>query len=211
MNILTPRKQRLVLVGNGMAGMRTVEEILARAPGRFEITVFGAEPHVNYNRIMLSPVLAGEKAFDEIVINDRAWYDANDIELIAGERIVAVDRAARQVQGAHGTVRPYDLLLLATGSNPFVIPVPGVTLPGVVTFRDMADVDAMLAAAKTHRHAVVIGGGLLGLEAANGLLKRVRVFWLAVILRSRGLRLECCPGCALRSSDFCSLGACQPG
>jgi nitrite reductase (NADH) large subunit len=169
MNMLTPAKQRLILVGNGMAGMRTVEEILARAPGRFEITVFGAEPHVNYNRIMLSPVLAGEKCFDEIVINDRAWYDANDIELIAGERIVAVDREARQVHGANGTVRPYDVLLLATGSNPFVIPVPGATLPGVVTFRDMADVDAMLAAAKTHRHAVVIGGGLLGLEAANGL------------------------------------------
>jgi len=169
MNMLTPRKQRLVLVGNGMAGMRTIEEILARAPGQFEITVFGAEPHVNYNRIMLSPVLAGEKSFDEIVINDRAWYDANGIELIAGEKIVTVDREARQVHGANGTVRPYDVLLLATGSNPFVIPVPGVELAGVVTFRDMADVDAMLAASRTHRHAVVIGGGLLGLEAANGL------------------------------------------
>ncbi|HEV2676512.1 MAG TPA: nitrite reductase large subunit NirB [Aliidongia sp.] len=169
MNMLTPRKQRLILVGNGMAGMRTVEEILARAPNRFEITVFGAEPHVNYNRIMLSPVLAGEKCFDDIVINERAWYEANGIELICGEKIVSVDREARQVHGANGTVRPYDVLLLATGSNPFVIPVPGASLPGVVTFRDMADVDAMLAAAKTHRHAVVIGGGLLGLEAANGL------------------------------------------
>ncbi|HLZ65737.1 MAG TPA: nitrite reductase large subunit NirB [Aliidongia sp.] len=169
MNMLTPRKQRLILVGNGMAGMRTVEEILARAPNRFEITVFGAEPHVNYNRIMLSPVLAGEKCFDDIVINDRAWYEANDIELISGEKVIAVDRAARQVHGENGTVRPYDVLLLATGSNPFVIPVPGAALPGVITFRDMADVDAMLAAAKTHRHAVVIGGGLLGLEAANGL------------------------------------------
>ena len=169
MNMLTPRKQRLILVGNGMAGMRTVEEILARAPGRFDITVFGAEPHVNYNRIMLSPVLAGEKRFDEIVINERAWYEANGIELICGEKIVAVDREARQVHGQNGTVRPYDVLLLATGSNPFVIPVPGVDLPGVVTFRDMADVDAMLAASRAHRHAVVIGGGLLGLEAANGL------------------------------------------
>ena len=169
MNMLTPRKQRLILVGNGMAGMRTVEEILARAPDRFEITVFGAEPHVNYNRIMLSPVLAGEKCFDEIVINELAWYEANGIELISGEKIVAVDREARQVHGENGTVRPYDVLLLATGSNPFVIPVPGVDLPGVVTFRDMADVDAMLAASRTHRHAVVIGGGLLGLEAANGL------------------------------------------
>ena len=169
MNMLTPRKQRLILVGNGMAGMRTVEEILARAPDRFEITVFGAEPHVNYNRIMLSPVLAGEKCFDDIVINDRAWYEANDIELVCGEKVIAIDRDARQVHGENGTVRPYDVLLLATGSNPFVIPVPGTALPGVVTFRDMSDVDAMLAAAKTHRHAVVIGGGLLGLEAANGL------------------------------------------
>jgi nitrite reductase (NADH) large subunit len=160
---------RLVLIGNGMAGMRTVEEILARAPGRFAITVFGAEPHVNYDRIMLSPMLAGEKSFDEIVIHDRDWYAARDVELLAGERAVGVDRMARRVRGANGAVRSYDLLIVATGSNPIVIPVSGTGLPGVVTFRDATDVDAMLEAAGRYRNAVVIGGGLLGLEAANGL------------------------------------------
>ena len=158
-----------MLIGNGMAGMRTVEEILARAPGRFAITVFGAEPHVNYDRIMLSPLLAGEKSFDEIVIHDRDWYAARGIELLAGEKAVGIDRMARRVRGASGTVRSYDLLIVATGSNPVVIPLPGADLPGVVTFRDAADVDAMLEAAGRYRNAVVIGGGLLGLEAANGL------------------------------------------
>jgi nitrite reductase (NADH) large subunit len=169
MNMMSPQRLRLVVVGNGMAGMRTVEEILARAPQRFSITVFGAEPHPNYNRIMLSPVLAGEKTFDEIVINSHAWYNENEIELITSERVTAVDREARTVTGANGTVRRYDMLLLATGSDPFIIPVPGRDLPGVITFRDMADVDAMLAAAGRRGRAVVIGGGLLGLEAANGL------------------------------------------
>jgi nitrite reductase (NADH) large subunit len=169
MNMMSPKRLRLVVVGNGMAGMRTVEEILARTPHRFSITVFGAEPHPNYNRIMLSPVLAGEKTFDEIVINSHAWYDDNGIELISNERVTAVDREARTVTGSHGTVRPFDMLLLATGSDPFIIPVPGRDLPGVITFRDMADVDAMLAAAARGGRAVVIGGGLLGLEAANGL------------------------------------------
>ena len=169
MNMMAPARQRLVVIGNGMAGMRTVEEILARTPQRFSITVFGAEPHPNYNRIMLSPLLAKEKTFGEIVINDHAWYEANGIELITGERVVGVDRAARLVEGEHGTARPYDVLLMATGSDPFIIPVPGRDLPGVITFRDVADVEAMLAAAGRGGRAVVIGGGLLGLEAANGL------------------------------------------
>lgn len=171
MNALPPQRLRLVVVGNGMAGMRTVEEILARAPDRFDITVFGAEPHPNYNRIMLSPLLAGEKSFEDIVINSREWYAENGIELIAGEKVVAVDRAGRVVTGALGTARHYDVLLLATGSDPFIIPVPGHGLPGVVTFRDMADVQAMLAACARGGRAVVIGGGLLGLEAANGLAR----------------------------------------
>lgn len=171
--VVSPRL-RLVVVGNGMAGMRTVEEILARAPQRFSITVFGAEPHPNYNRIMLSPVLAREKAFQDIVINDLAWYDRNGIELITGERVWHVDRAERVVQGEYGTSRPYDLLLLATGSNPFILPVVGRDLPGVIGFRDIADVETMLAAAERGGRAVVIGGGLLGLEAANG-LKQARM------------------------------------
>ena len=169
MNMMSPQRLRLVVVGNGMAGMRTVEEILARSPHRFAITVFGAEPHPNYNRIMLSPVLAKEKTFDEIVINGLDWYEQNGIELVTSERVTGVDREARTVTGDRGTVRPYDMLLLATGSDPFIIPVPGKDLPGVITFRDMADVDAMLAAAERGGNAVVIGGGLLGLEAANGL------------------------------------------
>ncbi|HTH98717.1 MAG TPA: nitrite reductase large subunit NirB [Stellaceae bacterium] len=169
MNMIDRPRQRLVLVGNGMAGMRTVEEILARAPGRFRITVFGAEPVANYNRIMLSPLLAGEKSFEDILINDHAWYDDNGVELVAGEKIVEIDRGAKIVKGEHGTRRAYDVLLLATGSNPFILPVPGVDLPGVVTFRDVKDVETMVETSRTHRNAVVIGGGLLGLEAAYGL------------------------------------------
>jgi len=164
-----PRKERLIVVGNGMAGMRTVEELLAKAPDRYDITVFGAEPHPNYNRIMLSPVLAGEKTFDQIVLNSRDWYDANGITLLTGEAVESIDRAARTVTSQAGRKLGYDRLLLATGSMPFIIPVPGSTLPGVVGFRDLADVEAMLEAASKGGRAVVIGGGLLGLEAANGL------------------------------------------
>ncbi len=169
MNMMVPARLRLVVVGNGMAGMRTVEAILARTPHKFSITVFGAEPHPNYNRIMLSPVLAREKTFDEIVINPRDWYEQNGIELITGERVWHVDREERTVQGEHGTTRPYDVLLIATGSNPFILPLVGRDLPGVIGFRDVADVDTMLATAARGGRAVVIGGGLLGLEAANGL------------------------------------------
>ena len=171
MNMIAPRRLRLVLVGNGMAGVRALEEILQRAPGEFSITVFGAEPHGCYNRIMLSPVLAGEKTFEAITTHPRDWYEQNGIELIAGEEVVSIDRDARLVVGTHGTTRPYDALILATGSNPVIIPVPGHTLAGVISFRDIADVDRMLEASRTHKRAVVIGGGLLGLEAANGLAR----------------------------------------
>ncbi len=184
-------RQKLVLVGNGMAGMRTIEELLVLAPDKYDITVFGAEPHGNYNRILLSPVLAGEKDLDQIMINDESWYTERGIVLHAGKEVVAIDRAGRRVIAADGTVESYDRLLLATGSNPFMIPVPGAELPGVVTFRDIRDVNAMLAAAQTGlKHAVVIGGGLLGLEAANGLLKQgmdVTVVHLLDILMERQL------------------------
>jgi len=171
MNMITPRRNHLVLVGNGMAGVRALEEILARTPHAFSITVFGSEPHGNYNRIMLSPVLAGEKTFEAITTHPRAWYKTNGIELIAGEAVASIDRAAKLVTGTGGTIRPYDVLLLATGSNPVIIPVPGHKLPGVISFRDIADVDTLLAATQSRKHAVVIGGGLLGLEAANGLAR----------------------------------------
>ncbi|WP_066529966.1 nitrite reductase large subunit NirB [Erythrobacter sp. CCH5-A1] len=165
-------KERLVVIGNGMAGCRAVEEILALEPDRWAITIFGAEPRVNYNRIMLSPVLAGEKSFDEIVINTAEWYADNGITLVSGDPVVHIDRAAQQVVSRGGRIESYDRLLIATGSDPFVIPVPGKDLPGVVTFRDLDDVETMLAAAETSSRAVVIGGGLLGLEAAHGLSLR---------------------------------------
>ena len=165
-------RPRLVVVGNGMAGMRAVEELLARAPGRFAITVIGAEPHTNYNRIQLSSVLAGDKTLDDIVINAPEWYATNDICLITGNRVVAIDRQARQVALADGTPVAYDKLLLATGSKPVAPPIPGLGLPNVRAFRDIADVEAMIEAAHTERRAVVIGGGLLGLEAAWGLKRR---------------------------------------
>ncbi len=166
------RREHLVVVGNGMAGCRAVEELLARDAGRYRITIFGAEPHVNYNRIMLSSVLAGEKAFDDIVINGQDWYQDNGIALIAGDPVAAIDRAGKRVTSRSGRTIAYDRLLLATGSDPFVIPVPGKDLPGVIGFRDMKDVDAMLTAAADGGAAVVIGGGLLGLEAAHGLMLR---------------------------------------
>ncbi|HZF44885.1 MAG TPA: FAD-dependent oxidoreductase, partial [Sphingomonadaceae bacterium] len=155
-----------------MAGCRAVEEVLARDPLRYEITIFGAEPRVNYNRIMLSPVLAGEKQFDDIVINPAEWYADNGITLISGDPVERIDRETQTVIAASGRVEPYDRLIIATGSDPFIIPVPGRDLPGVVTFRDLDDVNKMLAAADAGGDAVVIGGGLLGLEAAHGLSLR---------------------------------------
>ncbi len=184
------KREHLVVIGNGMAGCRAVEEVLARDSNRYRVTIIGAEPRVNYNRIMLSPLLAGEKSFDEIVINDEAWYRDNGIELIAGDPAAAIDRAARTVTTRAGAVVTYDRLLLATGSDPFIIPVPGSTLPGVVSFRDLDDVDAMLRAAEAGGDAVVIGGGLLGLEAAHGLALRgmkVTVLHLMPTLMERQL------------------------
>ena len=166
------KKEKLVLIGNGMAGVRTLEELLKLAPDKYDITVFGAEPYGNYNRILLSPVLAGEKTIDEIMINSEQWYADNKITLLKGKKVSHIDRLARKVIAEDGTVRDYDRIILATGSNPFVIPIPGVDLPGVITFRDIHDVNAMLQASTQYKNAVVIGGGLLGLEAANGLLKQ---------------------------------------
>jgi nitrite reductase (NADH) large subunit len=173
MNMMNDPREHLVVIGNGMAGMRTVEELL-KLPGgkRFKITVFGAEPHVNYNRIMLSSVLAGDKTVEEIVINSREWYDQNSITLITGDAVKSIDRTARTVTSAAGVTVSYDRILIATGSRPLAPPIPGLGLPGTCAFRDIADVDKMLASAKTHKRAVVIGGGLLGLEAAWGLKQR---------------------------------------
>ena len=166
------KKMKLVMIGNGMAGVRTLEELLKIAPDLYDITVFGAEPHPNYNRIMLSPVLAGEQTLDEIVLNPLDWYASHGITLHLGRPVVDVDRRRRIVRAADGTEEHYDRLLVTTGSNPFILPVPGKDLDGVIAYRDIADTNAMIDAATKYRHAVVIGGGLLGLEAANGLMRR---------------------------------------
>ncbi len=169
-------KPKLVLIGNGMAGVRTIEELLKIAPDLYDITVFGAEPHPNYNRIMLSPVLAGEQTLDEIVLNSWAWYAENGITLHAGKKVVDVDRVKRVVRAVDAdgniTQADYDRLLICTGSNPFMLPVPGKDLKGVIAYRDIADTTEMIESAKRYKNAVVIGGGLLGLEAANGLMLR---------------------------------------
>ena len=151
------RRPRLVVVGNGMAGIRAVEELLKLAPDLYDITVFGAEPHGNYNRILLSPVLAGEMTLADIVLNDANWYQQNRITLHAGKRVVKIDRVARQVIADDKTCVDYDRLLIATGSLPFMLPVPGKDLEGVIAYRDIADTEAMISAAANHKHAVVIG------------------------------------------------------
>ena len=166
-------KEKLVLIGNGMAGVRTLEELLELSPDQYDITVFGGEPYGNYNRILLSPVLAGEKTIDEIMLNDEQWYIDNQITLHKGKWVESVDRAKRIVHASGGAEAEYDRLIIATGSSPFIIPIPGNELDGVIAFRDIADVDTMIeASSKEGGKAVVIGGGLLGLEAANGLMKQ---------------------------------------
>ncbi|MNJ95839.1 Nitrite reductase [NAD(P)H] [compost metagenome] len=184
------KKMKLVMVGNGMAGVRTLEELRKIAPDLYDITVFGAEAYANYNRILLSPVLAGEQTIKDIMLNDVDWYAENDITLHLGKKIVEIDRIKRVVIADDGTVAPYDRLLMATGSNPFMLPIPGKDLEGVISYRDIQDTNAMIDAAKVHKQAIVIGGGLLGLEAANGLKLRgmdVTVVHLPATLMERQL------------------------
>ena len=166
------KKSKLVMIGNGMAGVRTLEELLKIAPELYDIAVFGAEPHPNYNRILLTPVLAGEQTLDEIVLNPWDWYKDNHITLHAGKKVVTVDRVHRIVRSEDGTEEEYDRLLMCTGSNPFILPIPGKDLKGVIAYRDIADTNEMIDTASKYKKAVVIGGGLLGLEAANGLMQR---------------------------------------
>ncbi len=183
-------KLKLVLVGNGLAGMRTLEDLLDMAPDLYQIEVFGAEPHGNYNRILLSPVLSGEKQLDDIMLHPREWYAERGIALHAGDPVVNIDRRKKQVVTASGHISQYDRLIMATGSKPFVPPIPGVNLSGVVTFRDIHDIEQMITASEQFQHAVVIGGGLLGLEAAHGLQRRgmqVTVVHLADRLMERQL------------------------
>ena len=160
--------KRLIVVGNGMAGIACVEQILKYAP-QFRITVFGDETHVNYNRIMLSSVLAGENGGDEITLHPLEWYRNNRIDLRLGIRITGVDGDARTVTGDDGTVTPYDTLLLATGSSAWMPPIDGLHRDGVFVFRTLDDTRELLRRSGPGTKAVVIGGGLLGLEAARGL------------------------------------------
>jgi nitrite reductase (NADH) large subunit len=152
-------KQRLVVIGNGMAGCRAIEEVLARDPDRYEITVFGAEPRVNYNRIMLSPVLSGEKTFEDIIINDRDWYADNGVVLHCGKAVLRIDREARLIEAEDGLEVPYDKLILAVGSDPVRLPLPGAELSGVITFRDLDDVEAMVAGPPPGGGGGGVGGG----------------------------------------------------
>ena len=168
-NGISQEKMKLVLVGNGLAGMRCLEDLLDMAPDRYEITVIGEEPWGNYNRIMLSPVLSGEKTIDDIMLHPHAWYADKGIRLFAGDPAVRIDRPRKHVYTEKGEVISYDRLILATGSKPFVPPISGSDLKGVLSFRDIYDVNSMLDYCKTRKNAVVIGGGLLGLEAAYGL------------------------------------------
>jgi nitrite reductase (NADH) large subunit len=183
-------KQKLVVIGNGMAPGRALERLIEAAPDAYDITIFNAEPRVNYDRIMLSPLLTGEKAFDDIVIHGDSWYIKHGVTLYKGATVTAIDRDAKTVTTARGQIESYDQLIVATGSQPIIIPVPGHTLAGVLTYRDLDDVQAMLLAAQSRGKAVVIGGGLLGLEAAVGLKEQgmdVTVLHLMPTLMERQL------------------------
>lgn len=162
--------RRLVVIGAGMASARMLEHLTEADPDAYDITLFNAEPCGAYNRILLSPVLAGEKVFDDIVTHDAAWYAERGITTRFGERVSSIDRAARIVRAPGGDV-PYDKLVLATGSDPFILPLPGKDLDGVIAYRDMADTQAMMGVSAGQK-VVVVGGGLLGLEAAAGLAAR---------------------------------------
>ncbi|MRU16522.1 NAD(P)/FAD-dependent oxidoreductase [Roseovarius sp. A21] len=163
--------QKLVIIGAGMASGRVIEHLVEENAGAYDITLFNAEPRGNYNRIMLSPVLSGDKTYEEIVTHDDDWYDQHGVTCRFGEHVLRIDREMKVVEGQNGHV-PYDKLIIATGSAPFIIPVEGNDLPGVITYRDLDDTNAMIDAAKQGGKAVVIGGGLLGLEAAAGLAER---------------------------------------
>ncbi|MFB0843540.1 nitrite reductase large subunit NirB [Paenibacillus oleatilyticus] len=183
-------KQKLVLVGNGMAGVNVIEHLLKLAPGNYEITIFGSEPHPNYNRILLSYVLAGDSSVEDIVIHPWDWYKTNGITLYTGHTVTDIDTQTRTVTSDQGVTVAYDKLILATGSNPFMLPLPGADKEGVMAYRTIRDCEMMIDAAQKYKKAVVIGGGLLGLEAARGFLNlgmKVDVVHLGDALMERQL------------------------
>ncbi|WP_066319456.1 nitrite reductase large subunit NirB [Bacillus sp. FJAT-29814] len=162
--------KKLVMIGNGMAGIRTIEEILKLAPEKFQITIFGEEPHPNYNRIKLSNILQGDTSFEEIIINPLEWYKENNIQLFTGEAVAKIDPENKRVISEKDREVEYDELIIASGSKSFILPIPGADKQGVTGFRDIKDCEMMIKSAERYKKAVVIGGGLLGLEAARGLL-----------------------------------------
>jgi nitrite reductase (NADH) large subunit len=164
--------QKLVIIGNGMAPGRMLENLFETAPGLYDVTIFNAEPRVNYDRIMLSPVLSGEKDYEDIIIHSDEWYAENDVTLHKGAKVSGIDRDRKSVTSENGITVSYDKLVIATGSSPFIIPVPGHQLPGVLAYRDLDDVMKMLDISQRGGRAIVIGAGLLGLEAAYGLKRQ---------------------------------------
>ena len=164
-------KQKLIIIGAGMATGRALETLLETAPDAYDVTLFNAEPRGNYNRIMLSPVLAGDKTYAEIETHDAQWYADNGVTCRFGEKIASIDRGAKTVTAANGDVLAYDKLMFGTGSNPFIIPLPGHDLEGVIAYRDLEDTERMMGLGRVSK-CVVIGGGLLGLEAAAGMAAR---------------------------------------
>ncbi|MCD8857816.1 nitrite reductase large subunit NirB [Staphylococcus gallinarum] len=163
-------KERLVMIGNGMAGIRTIEEILERDDQKFEITIIGKEPYPNYNRIMLSNILQKKMTQTDIIMNDFDWYESHDIHLVIDDPVTEVDKLQKQVMTQSGLTFEYDICIFATGSKAFTLPIPGSTFPSVIGWRTLQDTEKMIEIAKTKKHAIVIGGGLLGLECARGLL-----------------------------------------
>lgn len=162
-------KKKLVVIGNGMAPGRMLEDLFEKAPDAYDVTIFNAEPRVNYNRLMLSPVLSGEKKYEDIITHNDEWYETHGVTLHKNCKVSHIDKNAKIIKSQNGITAEYDKLVIATGSNPFIIPLPGHDLEGVLTYRDLDDVERMIEVSKRKGHAVVIGGGLLGLEAAAGL------------------------------------------
>lgn len=184
------QKQKLIVIGNGMAALRFLENMLKQDACPYDITVFGSEAHAGYNRILLSPLLSGEQTLEDIITHSYQWYEENKIELISGRLITAIDRENKQVTDNDNKQYSYDKLIISTGSNPFVPPIPGHDLKNVYTYRTIEDVDNMMAISKKESNAVVIGGGLLGLEVAYGLSTRgmeVTVLHLAPVLMENQL------------------------
>ena len=164
-------QQKLLVVGNGMASVRLCEELAVRCPGRFAITICGAEPQPGYNRVLLSSFLAGQTKWEDLALRPRSWYEESGMTLLTGASVCAVDFAARQALLADNTMLGFDRLVFATGSRPVMLPKPGMDLPGVLAFRDLEDAQVAQGLGEMQADVVVIGGGLLGIEAANGLAR----------------------------------------